>query len=84
MEKITFTPDGEEPIELYVLEETVITGTSYILVTEDEDGDCDAMIMKNVADKDGEEMTYEIVEDDGELQAVAKVFESMLEDVDIQ
>ena len=32
LEKITFRPEGEEPVEFYVLEQTRIGGHNYILV----------------------------------------------------
>ena len=45
MDKIVFTPEGnEEPVELYVLDQTVLRGTTYILVTESEEGDGNALI----------------------------------------
>lgn len=82
MEKISFIPDGEEAIEFYVLEQTRLGGTDYLLVTDKEDGDADALILKDTA-KDGDaESIYEIVSDDKELQAVAAIFEDMLEDVE--
>ena len=47
MEKVVFTdPVDGETVEFYVLEQTKINGYNYILVTEDEDGDCDCYIMK--------------------------------------
>ena len=39
LEKITFCPDGDEPVDFYVLEQTKIAGVNYILVTDFEDGD---------------------------------------------
>ena len=81
MEKIKFTPEGEPEIELYVLEQTTVGGTDYFLVTEDEDGDCDAMILKDLSNKEDPEAVFEIVTDDNELDSVAKIFESLLDDV---
>ncbi len=80
-EKIRFTPDGEEPVDFYVLEQTNIGGRTYILVTDVEEGDGDALILKDMSEEGSEEAVYVIVEDDDELAAVAGVFESMLEDV---
>ena len=81
-EKITFTPEGEEPVEFYVLEQTRIGGIDYILVTDEEEGDGEALILKDMS-RDGEpEGLYTIVSDDQELEAVAGVFENMLEDVE--
>ncbi len=83
MEKITFAPDGEETIDFYILETTRLGGVDYILVTDAPEGDGEAMIMKDLSDPDDAEALYEFVEDDDELKAVGKVFENILEDVDI-
>ncbi len=81
MEKITFTPDSEEPVEFYVLEQTKLNGFQYILVTETEEGDSDALILKDMASSTEQDSVYEIVSDDMELEAIAKVFESLLDDI---
>ena len=83
LEKITFHPDGEEPIEFYVLEQTRIGGYNYILVTDLEEGDGEALILKDLSQDGEEESLYEIVSDDAELEAVAGVFENMLDDVEL-
>lgn len=84
LEKITFTPEGEEPVEFYVLEQTRIGGFNYILVTDAEEGDGEALILKDIS-KDGEEEgVFTIVSDDDELDAVAGVFENMLDDVSFE
>ncbi|MCX4304876.1 MAG: DUF1292 domain-containing protein [Acetatifactor sp.] len=81
MEKIVFNPEGEDPVEFFVLEQTRIGGVNYILVTDFEEGDGEALILKDIS-KDGEEESiFSIVSDDEELSAVAGVFENMLEDV---
>jgi len=84
MEKITFHPDGEDPVDFYVLEQTRIGGFDYILVTDVEEGDGEALILKDTSGDGEEESVYTIVSDDGELAAVAGVFESMLEDVTLE
>ena len=84
MEKVTFVdPDTKEEISLFVLEETQVNGMRYLLATEEEDGDCDAYLLKEVA-AEGEEVCYEMVEDDTELAAVGKIFEELVEDTDIE
>ena len=80
MEKITFRPEGEEEVLFYVLEQTRIGGHNYILVTDVEEGDGEAYIMKDMSADGDEESVYDMVEDDAELEAVAEVFEKMLED----
>lgn len=84
LEKIMFHPDGEEPVEFYVLEQTRIGGVNYILVTDVEEGDGDALIMKDVSGDGEEEGVFTIVSDDEELAAVAGMFENMLEDVEFE
>lgn len=81
MEKISFVPEGEEAVEFYVLEQTRLGGTDYLLVTDQEDGDAEALILKDLAKDGAAESVYEIVSDDKELNAVAAIFEDMLEDV---
>ena len=81
MEKITFQAVGEEPVDFYVLEQTTVAGVNYILVTEDEDGDCDALILKDLSANEDAEADYVIVEDEKELNAIASIFENLLDDV---
>lgn len=85
MEKIRMMSDetGEE-LEFYVLEQTKVNGTSYILVTDSEVGDAECMILKDKATAENSDSIYEFVEDDVELDAVFKIFEELLEDVDIE
>lgn len=83
MEKIVFRPEGEEPVEFYVLEQTRIGGYNYILVTDVEEGDGEALILKDLSADGDAEGLFAIVSEDTELAAVAEVFESMLEDVEL-
>ncbi len=84
MEKISFTLNetGEEVL-FYVLEETRLNGTDYILVTDSQEGDGEALILKDLSSDGDSEALYEIVDDDRELQSVMEIFEQLLEDVDI-
>lgn len=82
LEKITFNPEGEDSVEFFVLEQTRIGGYNYILVTDFEEGDGEALILKDLSKDGEEESVYTIVSDDDELNAVAGVFEDMLEDVE--
>lgn len=84
MEKIKFqVPDTEETADFFVVEQTRINGVDYLLVTEEEDGDCDAYILKDISGQQEMEAIYEMVETEEELEALSKVFASLLEDVDI-
>ena len=82
LEKITFQADGDEPFEFYVLEQTRIGGVNYVLVTDAEDGDADALILKDISGDGEEESVFSVVSDDEELSAVAGVFQSMLDDIE--
>lgn len=85
MEKITFTFEGEDQaVEFFVLEQTKLGGVTYILVTDSEEDDAECLILKDLSKVDEDESVYEVVEDDTELLAVSKVFEELLEDVDIE
>lgn len=85
MNKIEFCPVGEDTkVGFFVVEETRINGVSYLLVTETEEDEAEAYILKDLS-QDGEaEANYVFVEDDNELEAVSKIFAELLEDVDIE
>ena len=84
METITLNaPDTGEEIELYILEQTCINGANYLLATEVETEDSEAWILKEIRTEEND-LIYEFVEDDVEFDAIARVFEEMLEDVGIE
>ncbi|MCI5919588.1 MAG: DUF1292 domain-containing protein [Roseburia sp.] len=84
MEKVKFCdPQTQEEIELYVVEETQLNGVKYLFVTEEEDGDSDAYILKEIESKE-QDIVYEMVDDDAELAAIGKVFSELIEDADIE
>ena len=75
MQKIKFTdPQTNDVVEFAVEEETTLNGTRYLLVSEGE-----AYILKEVSTKD-EEVLYQMVEDDVEFSAIAKVFSELTDD----
>jgi len=83
MEKVIFVdPETKENIEFFVVEETQINGTKYLLVTEEEDGDSDAYILEELAN-DNDDIVYGMVEDDAQLAALGKVFAELIDDADI-
>lgn len=70
-------------LELEILEETVVNGVNYILVTdapEGEDGTC--YVMKDISAPEDEEGDYVFAEGD-EAESVMDVFAKMLEGEDI-
>lgn len=82
MEKILFQAMDEELVEFYVLEQTTVAGVNYILVTDTEDGDGEALILKDISEAEDEEAVYDIVSEDKELNAIAEIFENLLDDVE--
>ena len=85
MEKITFmSEEMQEAVDFFVLEQTKVNGVSYILVTDSEEDDAECLILKDTSSEEASESIYEIVEDDEELIARSRVFEELLEDVEIE
>ena len=84
MEKIRFqSPEGTVE-EFYIEEQTRIGGVSYLLVSDSLEDEASAYILKDISTDTDPDACYEMVEDENELQAVYKVFEQMLEDVDLE
>ena len=59
MEKITFTPDGEDTaVDFYVLEQTTIGGVNYILVTDAEEDEDGSVLVETEFPEDPEKFIY--------------------------
>ena len=86
VEKIKFViHDTNEEVEFFVVEQTRVNNTDYLLVTEDEsDEESVAYILKDTSSPEEAEAVYEIVEDENELEAVSKIFAEILDDVNIE
>ena len=82
-EKVTFTTENGEEINVFVVEQTMLSGVNYLLVTDSREAEADAFIMRELKDQDGQ-CTYEFIEDEKELNALSKVFAELLDDVDIE
>ncbi len=82
-EKIVFdTEDGE--VELYVLEQTMLGGVNYVLVTEDvEDDEAGFLIFEEKPEND-EYSVYEIVEDESLLKSLISIFNELVDDFDLE
>lgn len=85
MEKIAFTsPESGESIELFVLEQTVVSGREYLLATEEDTEEAEAFILRKLPEASAEDTAgYEFVEDQEELQSIGKVFAELLTDTDL-
>jgi len=81
MEKVIFTdPETQETVEFAVEEETQLNGVKYLLVSEDaQDGTLDAYILKEIV-TENDEVLYEVVEDEVEFTALAKVFAELTDE----
>lgn len=82
--KISLETDNGETVDFYVLEETRINGTNYLLVTdaeEDEEGDC--YILKDLSKAEEADALYEFVEEDNEIEYLFKIFSELMEDADV-
>ncbi len=84
IEKIKFMSEEMQETDFYVLEQTKVNGVSYILVTDSEEDDAECLILKDTSAEEDKESVYEIVEDATELGAVLKIFEELLEDIEIE
>lgn len=76
------TEDGEKVL-FYIVEETMLGGVNYLLVTDSEEDEAEAYIMREVTDEENQRI-YEIVEEDTELEAVSKIFSELLDDVELE
>lgn len=75
-----FDEESNTYIDFYVLEQMRISNVDYLLVTVDETGDTDALILKDISQSQDADALYEIVEEEAELNAVAKVFSELIGD----
>lgn len=81
--KIIITGEDGETKELFVVEETRLNNTSYLLVCESMEDETEAYIMKDMSTPEDLEAIYAFVEDDAERQAVSGLFSELLEDEDL-
>ena len=82
MEKITFQKNENETVEYYVLEQTRVSGVNYLLVSDVEKGDGEALILKETSGEEEKESGYTDGLSQEEIQAVLPIFEDLLDDVD--
>ncbi|WP_343209244.1 DUF1292 domain-containing protein [Anaerolentibacter hominis] len=83
-ETLVFTGEDGDEAEFAVLEQTKVNGINYLLVCEDTDEDeAAALILRELKEENGE-CVYEPVEDDTELSAVSRIFEELMDDVEIE
>ena len=54
-----------------------------MLVTDSNEDEAECFILEDVSKDDSQEAVYEFVEDNATLEALSKIFEELLDDVDI-
>ena len=83
METIIIQGENGEEIEFEVMETTRLGGVDYYLVCDANDKES-GYILKDVSDMDEETSVYEFVEDDKEYDAIAAIFEEIMDDVEFE
>ena len=84
-QKILFLDDDGQEIEFNVIEQTTIAGQTYLLVEDCEASSEDesvVLIMKEVQLED-DYVSYEIVEDDKELDMISDIFNALLDGLEV-
>ncbi len=83
-DEIVFTTEDQEEVTFRVIEQTRLGGVDYLLVsTTQEEEDAEALILKDISEDTDEEAIYDIVDDDHELEAVGKIFQELLDDIEL-
>lgn len=83
METIIMQGENEDRIELEVIETTRLGVVDYYLVCDTQDEES-AYIIKDVSQREDETSVYEFVEDDKEYDAIAAIFEEIVDDMDFE
>jgi hypothetical protein len=84
---IEFETEDGETVEFFVLEQTMLGGVDYLLVTDEPDSEEGSFLIlkENKGDlSEDDYASYEILEDEKELQAVVGIFDELLEDIDLE
>ena len=80
--RILFLDDQGREIEFMVLEQTTLAGPNYLLVADSVEEDGTVLIMKEISLEE-DYVSYEIVEDEEELEIISKIFNELIEDFDL-
>lgn len=81
---IVFEDEDGEDVEFEVVEQTTLGGVNYLFVIDRATDDEFLILKENGGDGDEDTAAYDIVENEKELDAVIKVFDELLEDVDLE
>lgn len=61
-----------------------MNGYNYLLVTDSQDDEAQAYILKDLSKDTDPQASYVMVEDDREFEVISRLFADMLEDVDLE
>ena len=84
MEKIRFVEEDGTETEFFVEEQTRMNGYNYLLVTDSQDDEAQAYILKDLSKDTDPQASYVMAEDDREFEVISRLFADMLEDVDLE
>ncbi len=76
--------ESGENVRFEIVEETVFRGETFLLVTIPEpEGEEEEALILRVGQDDGEDLTYETVDDEKLLDVLSGIFEELLGDTEI-
>ena len=81
--KILFLDDDGQEIEFNVIEQTTIAGQTYLLVEDCEASSEDESVVLIMKEVQLEDVSYEIVEDDKELDMISDIFNALLDGLEV-
>ncbi|MCD8120058.1 MAG: DUF1292 domain-containing protein [Lachnospiraceae bacterium] len=83
-DRIEFITEEGERVSLYVLEQTRINNTNYLLTADSLEDESNAYILKDTSAPEDEQSLYQMIEDEDELRDVGRIFEELLEDIELR
>lgn len=83
-DRIEFITEDGERVSLYVLEQTRINNTNYLLTADSLEDESNAYILKDMAAPEDEQSLYQMIEDEDELRDIGRIFEELLEDIELR
>lgn len=83
MQSICFKTDDGTEIRFFVLEETVLAGETYLLVSDGMEDEATAYILQEITEEN-EEKVYEMVGDEKKIEALSKVFSELMDQVEFK
>lgn len=81
---IVFEDENGVSTGFEVVEQTTLGGVNYLFVVERENEEEFLILRENGEAGDADTAAYDIVEDEKELDAVIRIFDELLEDVDLE